>query len=85
MRIKFNNEDKLGLNKKWIRKIILTAGVVFTAMALIEILNIIFQPKDYQLIISTLGEHYILRLIIGILFLISWYLIKKIKTCKIIQ
>ena len=35
MRIKitFNNNDKLGLNKRWIRTVLLVIGTLFTSIA----------------------------------------------------
>ena len=82
MQIKFNNDDKLGLNQKWIRKIIFTVGLVLTVLSLLEIFYLAFKPKGYENMVTALGKYYILRLIIGLLFLVSWYLMQKSKPVK---
>ena len=48
MQIKFTNDDKLGLNKKWIRTIFLVLGLAFSIVALTHIFLIVIKPKDYE-------------------------------------
>ncbi len=79
MRIKFNKEDKLHINKKWVRNITFTVGLILSLLSLVEIFYILFKPIGYEKIVAALGENYILRLIIGGIFLFTWYLLQKSK------
>lgn len=76
MRIKFNMDDTLHLNKRWIRTLLLILTLLYLAISLTHIFCIIFKPKGYEKIIFVLGESYILQLLMGLLCLTTYFVIK---------
>jgi len=81
MRIKFtfNNEDKIHLNKKWIKVLLLIFGFLFAVISFVQIFCIRFKPHDYEDIVSILGNKYVQQLLISVLCFVSYYLIKNSK------
>ena len=79
MRIKitFNNNDKLSLNKRWIRTVLLVIGTLFTSIALAQIFCIAVKPEGYEKVVFMLGDKYVQQLCFGILFFFCYYVIKK--------
>ena len=76
MRIKFNMDDTLHLNKRWFRTLLLVFSLLLLAISLTHIFCIIFKPKGYQKIIFVLGESYIQQLLMGLLVLATYFVIK---------
>jgi hypothetical protein len=74
-----NKQGTHFLYKKWVRIAMLILGGVLTLMALTEIYCIVFKPKDYELIINVLGNKYYQQLFLGILLLVSYWLLQKSK------
>ena len=79
MQIKFTNDDKLGLNKKWIRTIVLILGLVLFSIGLTHIFLIIIKPKDYEKTVGILGDNYVKQVCSGLLFIITYFVLKKSK------
>ena len=79
MQIKFNNEDQIHLNKKWIRVLLLIFGFLFAFISLVQIFCILFKPHDYEDIVSILGNKYVQQLLLSVLCFVSYYLIKNSK------
>jgi len=77
MKIVFKNEGGEQYNKRWVRGIFLVLGSLLTLIALTQIFCLIVKPKGYAQIVDTLGDKYIQQLIIGLIFLVSYYLFKK--------
>ena len=80
--IKFNNDDKHNINKKWIRVTLLILGLLFSIVALTQIFCIVFKPDGYQRIVDMLGNQYIKQLLFGILFIGTYYVIKNSNPVK---
>lgn len=68
IKIKVTNDDRLNLNKRWIRNIFLIVGITFITTALSRIFLITVKPKGYENILAVLGNEYLFQLILGILF-----------------
>jgi len=79
IKIKVNNDDTSGLNKKWIRNSLLILGLAFTLIGLVHIFCIAVKPNGYEKIVFILGDHYIQQLFFGALFLTCFYVIKNSK------
>jgi hypothetical protein len=79
MQIKFNNQDKLNLNKKWIRITLLTFSLVSLLISLTQIFCIVFKPKGYEDIEFALGDNFIKQLFFAALSFGCYFLIKKSK------
>jgi len=79
MRVKFNNNDTYGLNKKPTRILILSLALIFTLLALIQIFCKIFRPFGYERVVSTLENRYIVQLFFGASLLALYFIIKNSK------
>jgi hypothetical protein len=77
MKVVFKNEGGEQYNKRWVRIILLVFGSLMTFIALTQIFCLIVKPKGYEQIVNVLGNKYIQQLIIGLLFLVSYYLFKR--------
>ena len=77
VKITINNNDKLSLNKRWIRTLLLVAGILFTFIALAQIFCIAVKPTGYEKVVFMLGDKYVQQLCFGILFFFCYYVIKK--------
>ena len=76
MRIKFNMDDTLHLNKRWVRTLLLILSLLFLVISLTHIFCITYKPKGYEKIIFALGESYIKQLLMGLLLLATYFVIK---------
>jgi hypothetical protein len=80
MKIVFDNEDKLGVNRRWVRIIFLLLGILLTTIALSHIFFLVLKPKGYEKVLIALGAGYIQQLLIGACFLATYYLLNKTKS-----
>lgn len=76
MRIKFNMDDTLHLNKRWFRTLLLVFSLLLLTISLTHIFCIIFKPEGYEKITFVLGESYIQQLLMGLLVLATYFVIK---------
>ena len=76
MRIKFNMDDTLHLNKRWVRTLLLVFSLLLLAISLTHIFCVIFKPEGYEKIIFVLGESYMQQLLMGLLVLATYFVIK---------
>lgn len=76
MRIKFNMDDTMHLNKRWIRTTILVFASIYLMLSLAHIFCIVFRPDGYEKIVFILGDRYLVQLFMGLLFLSCYFVIK---------
>jgi len=76
MKVKFNNIDTLNLNKKWFKIILLVLGLLLTFAGLVQLYFNALSPEGNEKVSQVVGNQHIRNLIIGPLFLLSYYLIK---------
>lgn len=72
-----SNTDGAFVNKKWVKTAFLILGTILTVMGLTQIFCLIFKPTGYEKIIRLLGNKYWQQLLLGILFLLSYFLSRK--------
>jgi len=77
MKVVYKNEGGEQYNKRWVRVILLIFGSLMTLIALTQIFCLVVKPNGYEQIVDVLGDKYIQQLIIGLLFLVSYYLFRK--------
>jgi len=78
MRIKFkvNNTDTLNLNQKWIRVILLIFAFLLILVGLAQLCFNVLMPEGNEKMALIVGNQYIKNLLMGSLFLLTYYVIK---------
>jgi hypothetical protein len=79
IQVKVNNDDKLGLNKKWFRTFLLVFALIFILGALTHIILDVFKPKSYGAVLSILSDNPYQQLLLGALILNCYFIIKRSK------
>jgi hypothetical protein len=76
MRIKFNMDDTMHLNKRWIKNTILVFAFTYFIISFAHIFLIVFKPGGYEKIVFVLGDRYLVQMFMGLLFLSCYFVIK---------
>lgn len=76
MKITINHDDKFNMNRKWVRTTLLIWGLLLILIAVSQIICLLFKPENYKQIVNTLGNKYFQQLLMGILFLSTYYLLR---------
>ena len=79
IQVKVNNNDKLGLNKKWLRTLLLVFALIFILGSLTHIILDFFKPKGYETVLSILSGNPYQQLLLGALILNCYFIIKRSK------
>ena len=71
------NNAEAFLNQKWVKTAFLILGTILTLSALAQIFCLVFKPTGYERIVTMLGGKYWIQLFLGVLFLLSYFLMRK--------